>query len=415
MSDTAVEELTPEVIEAQNAIRTGDIIRLTKVAEDAGEFTMRLLVEGEKTIDDRYFMDGAVEWRELPLPLLMKTGNKGEGHKEAEAIGSISTLWREGNEIWGSGSFASTPEGQKGRALIAEGVLNGVSADVGGASSEFEANEAGTGHVQRISKGIVTAATVLPIQAFHEARIAVTAAGPPVHPPAKYFEYPDFKQATPITVDGSHVFGHLATWDTCHIGISGRCQTAPRSQTNYAFFAHGEVEADNGQRFTTGKITLGTGHAAESLSAGAATEHYDNTGTAVADIVVGEDQHGIWFSGALRPGVTDEQIRTLRASAVSGDWRSLRGNLELTALLAVNTPGFPVPRLALVASASGEDEVVTLISASVAPEVKVVEMGEESCGCQHEELAADEPEDFREELTQLELSVLRSRVVPVRG
>ncbi|TLK47447.1 hypothetical protein [Glutamicibacter sp. V16R2B1] len=74
------------------------------------------------------------------------------------------------------------------------------------------------------------------------------------------------------------------------------------------------------------------------------TEHHDHTCHAVAYVAAGEDEHGIWVAGALRPDATDEQIRVLRASPLSGDWRSWGGNLELIAALAVNTPGFPVLR-----------------------------------------------------------------------
>ena len=43
---------------------------------------------------------------------------------------------------------------------------------------------------------------------------------------------------------------------------------------------------------------------------------------------------------ALRPGLSDEQVRTLRASPLSGDWRYIDGQLELVGALAVNLPGF---------------------------------------------------------------------------
>ena len=72
-------------------------------------------------------------------------------------------------------------------------------------------------------------------------------------------------------------------------------------------------------------------------------EHYDRTSAAVADIAVGEDEHGIWAAGWMRPGWTEQQAYDLRASDVSGDWREVRpGQMELVAALAVNVAGFPV-------------------------------------------------------------------------
>ena len=85
-------------------------------------------------------------------------------------------------------------------------------------------------------------------------------------------------------------------------------------------------------------------------SARVPVEHYDNTGTCVADIRCGEDKFGIWMAGQLRPGLTEKQIREFRAAAVSGDWREIGGQSEFVAALAVNVGGFPIPRLGFAAS-----------------------------------------------------------------
>ena len=81
----------------------------------------------------------------------------------------------------------------------------------------------------------------------------------------------------------------------------------------------------------------------------AAMAHYDRTSAAVADITVGEDEVGVWFSGRLRDGVTEKQVYELRAAGISGDWRRIRvkgqRNYEMMAALAVNVPGYPIPRV----------------------------------------------------------------------
>lgn len=191
--------------------------------------------------------------------------------------------------------------------------------------------------------------------------VTLVAAAPPTVLPSDWFTDPHLDGPTPMTVDGDRVFGHLALWDTCHIGIEGVCVTPPRSQASYAYFATGSVLTDSG-RVPVGQVTLDTGHADLSADPFAAKAHYDNTGTAVADVVVGEDDHGIWFAGALRD-LDEPTRRTLEASALSGDWRGIRGNLELVGTLAVNVPGFPVPRLA----ASGGRQTALLARPVVAP------------------------------------------------
>ena len=155
-----------------------------------------------------------------------------------------------------------------------------------------------------------------------------------------------------VIVEDDHVYGYMAQWGVCHIGISGLCTEAPSSNTDYWYYATGVVDTDRGE-VRVGQITMDTGHASLKASPRVAAAHYDNTGAAVADVAVGEDEFGIWFSGVLRPSITDEQRHALRASGrISGDWRTIGGSLEMVAGLVVNVPGLPIPH-ALAASANG--------------------------------------------------------------
>jgi hypothetical protein len=180
--------------------------------------------------------------------------------------------------------------------------------------------------------------------------------------PRAAFAQPQLVGPTPLTItEDGRVYGHLATWGTCHIGMQGVCTTAPHSKAGYAYFTTGAVHTDEGP-VAVGQITMGTGHAQLRASAHAAAAHYDNTGSAVADVAAGEDAHGIWVSGLLRPNVTDEQRQALTAGALSGDWRTINGALEMVAALAVNVPGFPIPRTSL--AASGQDQTA-LVAAGI--------------------------------------------------
>lgn len=333
-----------------------------------GEFTITLVDEVNPTIDGRVFTPGNVTWREPPLPLMYLKENmgQGEGHKGSKVGATIQEIWREDDKIKGRGTFGTGPEGQEFRSLVTEGLLNGVSADVGGAIIEQELAEDGSSQ-SRIVQGKIMGATVLPFQAFDDTRIAVVASAVPDSPPLEWFTNPRLDAPTPLTItkDG-HVFGHAATWGTCHIGKPGTCLTPPRSATNYSYFKTGSVLTADGSSVATGPITLGTGHAGLQLSSTATAEHYDHTGTGIADVVAGEDAHGIWIAGAIRPNMDDARLRTLRASALSGDWRAVGGKLELIALLAVNTPGFPIPRAR--ASFADESDALSLVAAGVIAE-----------------------------------------------
>jgi len=179
---------------------------------------------------------------------------------------------------------------------------------------------------------------------------------------ARYFDNPHLTEPTPVTItEDDRIFGHLAAWGTCHIGIKGTCVTPPFSGSNYAHFRTGAVHTDEGD-IAVGHVTLGTGHAGPRLSAAATAAHYDNTATVAADVVAGEDAHGIWISGRVRDHLSDEDRHALAAAPLSGDWREVAGGLEMVAALCVNVPGFLVPRTQLAASGG---EQISLVAAGI--------------------------------------------------
>ena len=191
--------------------------------------------------------------------------------------------------------------------------------------------------------------------------VSLVAAGSKVYD-SSLFAHHGRKEGIGVVIEDDHVFGYVAHWGTCHIGYANICTTPPKSLTNYAYFRTGVVETDKGP-VHVGQITMNTGHAAIRSNAKIAAAHYDNTGAAVADVVVGEDEVGIWFSGVLREGVTEKQKNALAAAGrLSGDWRSISNNLEMVAALAVNVPGFPIPR---TLAASGQGMQTALVAAGV--------------------------------------------------
>lgn len=180
---------------------------------------------------------------------------------------------------------------------------------------------------------------------------SVVASADTLAPPSSYFTDPGFATRRGLHVgapdaDGwTEVIGHIYGWGECHIGSPpGRCVQIPRGCTQHSVFADPDgrgVLCADGARVATGPIVLAADHADLSLRWLGAKSHYDHTGLAVADVACGEDDHGVWVHGVIRPGTPAEMVHALRASAPSGDWRAVGGRLELVAILAVNTPGFP--------------------------------------------------------------------------
>lgn len=377
-----------------------------------------LVVESVPTGDGRLMERGSMRW-DTPMPLRWAREDEGE-HRGAVTVGRILEVWRDGDMIRGRGDLdLRIAEAAELAELMRDDgdgpTVSGVSVDLddvdvevrvaqevldrdeamfaemveGEEQPEREVDEDGRVVVWEFGSddelmvttdGRIRAATVVDVPAFVEARLGLTelddepdedeepveelvAGAAPDAPPREWFSPPTMGGPTPLTVtDDGRVYGHLAPWDACHTAFANECVQPPRSQTDYRYFHVGAVRTADGSEVATGRITLDTMHAGRRLSAVDTLAHYEHTGRAVADVRAGEDEFGIWVAGALRPGTDAEQARTLRASPLSGDWRRIGGSLELVAALAVNSPGFPVPR-AMVASGN----VVTLQSAGAIP------------------------------------------------
>lgn len=362
--------------------------------EDLQTWSGVLCPEGVETGDGRMFALDSITWRDLPLPLLWQESSS-MGHDGSVVVGRIDKIWRENGLIHGEGVLLDNDEAKEATELLRSRALRGVSVDLDAVSAHFEEDEDQDEEslfpsgVLVVDEGRISAATLVSIPAFAEAYIALgedaekpeededrdeslaasayslTAGAIPRPVDARFFQNPNLAGPTPHTVlEDGHVFGHLAQWDECHIGMADACTVAPKSATGYAGFLLGAKNTTEGV-IPTGKLTMSTGHAGEwdeegnPLSPAAVVAHYDNTGTAMADVVVGEDRYGIWYSGKMRSGLTEEQKEEFFSATISGDWRSQRGgNLELVAALCVNVPGFGIPRVRLAASCGVQTALV---------------------------------------------------------
>lgn len=375
------------------------------VEEGGTPFRTLIAPLGVETDDPRRIVlqpDGFAA-RSAPLPLMWQTVTAPE-HDGAVLAGHIDRVWVEDGNLWGSGRFDPSEEGvgavEDLRNRVSDdhpGGRFGISVDLSTVDGDFtcdEEDEDGwcvAGWFSATSWEVM-GATGTPFPAFadayieladegsedveaadaavasaradrNEARYFLAAAGAPVSagwgedglPPAEWFDDPELDRPTPITVtaDG-RVYGHLATWQTCHVGFDGVCLTPPRSAMSYGRFLQHATEVrcepcvasggDTVRTVRTGRITMDTGHApVEGVTTMDVLRHYDHTGTRAANVVTGEDEHGIWMAGAVDPRLSVDELRTLRGSSVSGDWRRVPGvGLELHAVLAVNVPGFPI-------------------------------------------------------------------------
>lgn len=373
---------------------TDDEYEYYTIAPAESLWTGDIAFEGQATGDNREFVEGAITWDELPLPLLWQKSST-DGHGGSVVIGRVDEIEKNELTVSAVGVLLDTAEAKEYKGLLEAGAAGGVSIDGDSAQYNVEELEGGK-HKVNFNAIRIRGLTAVAIPAFAGARISLVGeestefctggcpdegcshdvadfkqktrrrrksyntmlvAAAPVRPPIQWFQNQHLPGPTPLTVlEDGQLFGHLALWGTCHIGMP-RCTTPPKGGT-YGYFHTGSLDTAEGIDVSVGHLTFNTGHASIHDNAYGAAAHYDHTGAVAADVVAGEDEYGIWLAGALRPHLTDEDIRTFKSAPLSGDWRRIGARMELVAALSVNTPGFPIPRTATrtkVLVASGQD------------------------------------------------------------
>jgi len=367
---------------------------------------------GVPTGDKRVIAPGALTSRDLPLPLMWQRVS-GDGHSGAVTVGAIRTLTidNETGMVTGTGTFLPVRGAAEAQAQTEAGVT-GPSVDlfddldIEEVQTLIEAGVIGPDLTDNmddveyamdddgmivITKARIAGATLVQIPAFAGVSITMTdaepvsepesellplepgegprvyqpedqdcfyaSAAPSVLPPLDWFRKPDLDRYTPLVVsDTGRVFGHIANWDQCHVGLPG-CVTPPPSMTDYAYFHQSSQPTAEGTVLPVGTLVAGPRHADAQLAFHAATQHYDDPSAAVARVMAGEDEFGIWVAGWMLPTASEEARATFLSSPVSGDWRRIGGNLEMIAICSVNSAGFPAPR-ARVAFSNGHQRTL---------------------------------------------------------
>jgi len=315
---------------------------------------------GVPTGDGRIIAPVGGSSRDLPLPLMWQELSD-DGHGGSRVVARIESLHIGDGMVTATGTMLDSAPYAVIEQL--EAGLLGPSVDLDDIEYQMDDQERLV-----ITKWRIAGATLVAIPAFADVSVTLDpmpvepmpvepmadvaepapdwlyASAAPQLPPSDWFRQPDLDRLTPVTVsDSGRVFGHIAGWETCHVGLPG-CVTAPASQSGYAYFHVAEQATQDGYVLPVGTLVAGPRHADPQLAFQAATQHYDDPGAAVARVVAGEDEYGIWVAGWILPDATEAVKQVFRTSPVSGDWRRVGGSLELIAVCSVNTPGFPVPR-----------------------------------------------------------------------
>lgn len=373
--------------------------------------------------DGRVIASPTGEPRVRPLPIAFKWQDAATfGHDNAVVVGAITRVWVAGGFLWASGPLdVDDPEGAEFTRKLRDGYTGHVSVDLDDMTSEWRVMapdgslvdpddvEAllvedddgwymlpeGYREIEVAADWRLMSTTGVADPAFPDARVfpvydpaelvpvadliaereaeanagaatddvALVAGAAPIAAPVTWFERPQLDGPTPLTVtDDGRIYGHAALFDSCHIGFVGRCQPAPKG-AEYGRFHIKAYRTSDGGDIAVGALVMGTDHASTSASTSvaAAMAHYANNGKCAAYVRAGDDEYGVWVAGVLDPGLTDvDQVR-VRAMTLSGDWRTVDGRVSFIAALAVNVPGFAVPRK----TTGDQGQLVALVAAGV--------------------------------------------------
>lgn len=219
--------------------------------------------------------------------------------------------------------------------------------------------------------------------------------GAPALPTLDYFVKPaDLPEDAKLTVDfeTGRVFGRVAPREQCLLSRPGECWTISDSPSNYRGAMQGETLLADGTVIRTANVGGAVRHAPLGRTPNEpvfnfheAVDWYENTASRLMRVVYGADEHGVWVAGVLMPHVTKRQALDIMASPVSGDWR-WRPELDaydMSGIVLVNMPGFPLGVKARAASAWGEpligtwDEVVAMVASLPAPDATVSDVADE--------------------------------------
>lgn len=318
---------------------------------------------GTPTGDRRIISPGGLTSRDLPLPMAWQRESS-DGHSGSVVVGRIEEITFHQDMVTYAGHMLDVSGAWDAEELIEAGVI-GPSMDLDDMTYVVDEDDRIV-----ITSARIAGATLVSIPAFAEVSITLDPLPAPevervesaedvewmyasaapgdvsreTLPPLEWFVRPSFDGPTPLTVtEEGRVFGHIAPWGQCHVGLPG-CTTPPHSLTDYAHFLRKPQMTRDGTVVPVGVITVGGGHADAKLGLIPATGHYDNPDWATAKVFAGEDEYGIWVAGWILPGADPVKVEQLRTLDVSGDWRQAGGNLELMGIACVVEPGFPVLR-----------------------------------------------------------------------
>ncbi|WP_280332002.1 phage minor head protein [Nocardia wallacei] len=310
----------------------------------------------------------------LPLPLKWQRADV-PAHDGSVTVGAIEKLEMRDGGVWGIGTMLDNAETAEVEQQIEAGVTQPSAelvvraetmTDASGTPITMETAEQlymdGAQIVMRWDAVEIVGASLVSVPEFRDTSIALRDAEPGTVPPKlsvvaavanarivephryphEFFTDPELAEPIPIQVNSQgRVIGYLALWESKHRAYPDMPVTPYRTHNGYADFHQTTAHLDNGTTMAVGRLTVGGGHGIPGKGVQAALAHHDDVSTCWSYVVAGENDLGIWVSGAIHFAADEQMVKLALGTPHSGHWeRTAGGWPELIIAHAVNDPGF---------------------------------------------------------------------------
>lgn len=189
--------------------------------------------------------------------------------------------------------------------------------------------------------------------------------------PAAWFKEPTTAELPPggpgVNYANGRVFGWVAQANEPHAGYAKKIVINDLGRIDTTHFLRQRFTLDDGSSVKAGAFTMNVGHHRDGAECETSSCQFDDTRTVAGIVTVGQNERGIWFSGAAAPWLAEWDRTVFMGTQPSYHMkRGQDGRWQLRAVLAVPVPGHSSP---LLASAVVERSQMALTAAATMAEV----------------------------------------------
>ncbi|MFF5655212.1 phage minor head protein [[Kitasatospora] papulosa] len=166
--------------------------------------------------------------------------------------------------------------------------------------------------------------------------------------PAAWFAEPTLEELPPgsggVHFNGGRVYGWVAQTGVPHAVHGRKIQIEKLGRLDMSHFLRAKFSLDNGQEIAVGTVTMNVGHHRDGWQCETASCQFDDSGTVAGIVTVGQNDGGLWFSGAAAPWLSEWDLTVFRACQPSYHMtQGSDGRWQLKAVLTVPVPAHSSP------------------------------------------------------------------------